>query len=110
MKQHSTDNTEGTDNTRAINGPIKMKRKLYLQITLLVNYIVEKKNLFAYVEKKKSVCLCRVVFCKACSFEVFCQKKMSQKRDLYLDKVISLVQVLSVLYPKVHVLHYADSA
>ena len=50
MKQHSTDNIEGTENTRAINGPIKMKRKLYLQITLLVHYIVEKKNLFAYVE------------------------------------------------------------
>ena len=44
---------------------------------ILTNYIVSS----LHSGEKKSVCLCRVVFCKACSFEVFCPKKMSQKRE-----------------------------
>ena len=47
-----------------------MKSKLYLRIILLINYMTEK-NLFFYVEQFP-------VNCKACSFTVFCQEKMSQ--------------------------------
>ena len=56
---------------------------------------------------EKNVCLCRLVSGKACSFTVVCQKKCHKnnnkmkERKRHLDRLISQVQVLSVLYPKV---------
>ena len=49
---------------------MEMKIKLYLWITLLINYVTEE-NIFVNVE---------ISLCKACSFTVFCQKKFHQKK------------------------------
>ena len=75
-----------------------------------MNYIV---NLLH--DGGKSVCLCRVLFCKACSFTVFCQKKCNKKKEKKRKKVtpgwndISGPGSVSFFIQKFHVLHYADS-
>ena len=70
----------------------------------------------------KSVCLCRVVSCKACCFTVFCQKKCHKKRKRRKKErkkrkervtlrwtQVTQVQVLSVFYPEVPGTTLADS-
>ena len=78
-KQHGTHDVEVTNNARAIRWSDEDKEKI-----IFTNYIVNQLH-----NGRKSVCQCRVVSCKACNFTVFCQKKMSQKRqkegDTWMD-------------------------
>ena len=51
-EEHRTHDAEVTKNTRTISwsdGAMEMKRKLYLRIILLSNYMMEE-NLFVYIE------------------------------------------------------------
>ena len=70
---------------------MEIKRKLYLRIILLINYMIEE-NLFVYVE-------CSSVKHAASRFSV--RKNVTKKRKENLDGLTSQVQVLSVFYPEV---------
>ena len=48
-KQHGTHDVEVTNNTRAIRWSDGDKKKIYLRIILLINYMIEE-NLFVNVE------------------------------------------------------------
>ena len=49
MKQHGKHDVEVTNNTRAIRWSDGDKKKIYLRIILLINYMIEE-NLFVNVE------------------------------------------------------------
>ena len=69
-KQHGTQDVKVTNNTRAIRWSDGDKKKI-----IFTNYIFNQLH-----DWEKSLCQCRVVSCKACSFTVFCQKKCLKKK------------------------------
>ena len=91
-----TQNIKVTNNTRTI--------RWRWRVNFIYNYNVKTITWWT----KIYVCLCRVVSCKACSFTVFCQKKILKKkrerkkeREWIRDELISQVQVPSVFYSEI---------
>ena len=74
-KQHGTHDVEVKTTQGRYDGAMEMKRKLYLRIILLINYMIEE-NLFVYVE-------CSSVKHAASRFSV--RKNVTKKRQKESD-------------------------